>query len=104
MFISDGGIDSRLFRRRASPERERKKRLMKKTVCLLLTVMLILGLALPASAAETSYPTIESGVQEIQKHGNLVLDMEPEKLQEAGYDYGDMLCLLYTSPSPRDRG
>lgn len=93
MFISDGGIDSRLFKRRASPERERKKRPMKKTVCLLLNVILILGLMLPASAAETSYPTMESGVQEIQKHGNIVLDMEPEKLQEVGYDYGDMLAV-----------
>lgn len=66
---------------------------MKKVVSLLLIVVLMLGLALPASAAETSYPTVESGVQEIQKYGNIVLDVEPKKLQEAGYAYGDILAV-----------
>ena len=66
---------------------------MKKVVSLLLSVVLMVGLVLPASAAETSYPTFESGVQEIQKYGNIVLDVEPKKLQEAGYDYGDILAV-----------
>ena len=44
---------------------------MKKVVSLLLSVVLMVGLVLPASAAETSYPTFESGVQEIQKYGNI---------------------------------
>lgn len=66
---------------------------MKKVVSLLMIVVLMLGLALPASAAETTYPTIESGVQEIQKYGNIVLDVEPKKLQEAGYSYGDILAV-----------
>ena len=66
---------------------------MKKVVSLLLSVVLMVGLVLPASAAETSYPTFESGVQEIQKYGNIVLDVEPEKLLEAGYEYGDILSV-----------
>ena len=66
---------------------------MKKIASLLLIIALMLGSALPASAAETSYPTFESGVQEIQKYGNLVLDVEPKKLQEAGYAYGDILAV-----------
>ena len=66
---------------------------MKKIVSLLLIAVLMLGLALFISSAETSYPTFEIGVQEIQKYGNIVLDVEPEKLQEAGYAYGDILAV-----------
>ena len=66
---------------------------MKKITSLLLIVVLMLGLALPASAAETSYPMVESGVKEIQKYGNIVLDVEPKKLHEAGYDYADILAV-----------
>ena len=39
---------------------------MKKTLSLLLSLVLMLSLALPASAAETEYPTLEGGVTEIQ--------------------------------------
>ena len=59
----------------------------------MLIFLLTLGLALPVSAAETSYPMVESGVKEIQKYGNIVLDVEPKKLHEAGYDYGDILAV-----------
>ena len=88
---------------------------MKKTLSLLLSLVLMLSLALPASAAETEYPTLEGGVTEIQKYGNIVLDIDPADLKDGGYTYGDLLtvtvngtgydmpCLLYTSPSPRDR-
>ncbi len=64
---------------------------MKKFTSVLMTVMLVLGLALPVSAAETTYPTFEGGVTEIQKYGNIVLDIDPAGLQEAGYEYGDIL-------------
>ena len=66
---------------------------MKKIASLLLIFLLTFGLALPVSAAETSYPMVESGVKEIQKYGNIVLDVEPKKLHEAGYDYGDILAV-----------
>lgn len=64
---------------------------MKKAISLLLFVVLMLGLTHPASAAETSYPTIEGGVQEIQDYGNIVLDVKPKELKDAGFAYGDML-------------
>ncbi|MGN0405138.1 MAG: tyrosine-protein phosphatase [Bariatricus sp.] len=66
---------------------------MKKLISLLMIVVLMIGLTLPASAKEASYPTIESGVQEIQKYGNIVLDVKPKKLLEAGYEYGDILAV-----------
>ena len=64
---------------------------MKKTASFLLVLALLFSLAVPASAAETVYPSFEGGVREIQKYGNIVLDIDPAKLQEAGYEYGDVL-------------
>ena len=61
----------------------RKKKSLVLTASLVLIAVLMIGLALLVSSVETSYPTFEAGVQEIQKYGNIVLDVEPEKLQEA---------------------
>lgn len=72
---------------------------MKKVVSLFLSVVLLLGLALPASAVQISYPTVECGVREIQKYGNIVLDLEPNKLQEAGYACGDLLAVTIDGSS-----
>ena len=53
---------------------------------------LVLSLTLPVSAAEeASYPVLEGGVQEIQKYGNLVLDIDPAEVEKGGYTYGDLL-------------
>ena len=71
----------------------RKKKSLLLIAALLLIAVLMIGLALLVSSVETSYPTFEAGVQEIQKYGNIVLDVEPEKLQEAGYAYGDILTV-----------
>ena len=71
----------------------RKKKSLVLIGALVLFAVLIIGLALLVSSVETSYPTFETGVQEIQKYGNIVLDVEPEKLQEAGYAYGDILTV-----------
>ncbi|MGN0714762.1 MAG: tyrosine-protein phosphatase [Anaerovoracaceae bacterium] len=71
----------------------RKKKSLVLVAALVLIAVLMIGLALFASSAETSYPTFEIGVREIQKYGNIVLDVEPEKLQEAGYAYGDILAV-----------
>lgn len=71
----------------------KKKTSLVMVAALLLIAVLMIGLALFVSSAETSYPTFEIGVQEIQKYGNVVLDVEPEKLQEAGYAYGDILAV-----------
>ena len=54
---------------------------MKKMASLFLALTLVLSLTLPVSAAEeTSYPVLEGGVQEIQKYGNLVLDIDPAEV------------------------
>ena len=66
---------------------------MKKTLSLLLSLVLMLSLALPASAAETEYPTLEGGVTEIQKYGNIVLDIDPADPKDGGYTYGDLLTV-----------
>lgn len=66
---------------------------MKRAASLLLALVLALSLALPAYAAETEYASFEGSVTEIQKYGNLVLDIDPADLQEAGYAYGDVVSL-----------
>ena len=66
---------------------------MKRAASLLLALVLALSLALPAYAAETEYASFEGGVTEIQKYGNLVLDIDPADLKEAGYAYGDVVSL-----------
>ena len=66
---------------------------MKKLATLCMALAVLSGVAVPASAADYSFQT----------------DPEPEYYDstnyedryDAAYNYG---CLLYTSPSPRDRG
>ena len=66
---------------------------MKKAASLVLALVLALSLALPAYAEGNQYASFEGGVTEIQKYGNLVLDIDPADLQEAGYAYGDVVSL-----------
>lgn len=63
---------------------------MKKAGSLLLALVLALSLILSVSAEEAVF---EGGVTEIQKYGNIVLDIDPAKLQEAGFAYGDVLAV-----------
>ena len=63
---------------------------MKKAGSLLLALALALSLTLSVSAEEAVF---EGGVTEIQKYGNIVLDIDPAKLQEAGFAYGDVLAV-----------
>ena len=64
---------------------------MKKTLSVLLALTLALMLALPVCGAD--FPTASGGVSEIQKYGNLVLDIAAEKLTGSGYAYGDVLAV-----------
>ena len=51
-------------------------------------------LALPLSAAHADVaecPPIDTGVREIQKYGNLVLEISGDTLMDLGYEYGDLI-------------
>lgn len=56
-----------------------------------LVLAMLLGLSAPAAAAD--YPVFEGGVTEIQKYGNIVLDVDPAELRAAGYEYGDVMTV-----------
>ncbi len=66
---------------------------MKKATSLLLALILAFSLALPAAAEEAGYDVLEGGVTEIQKYGNIILDIASQDLLDAGYEYGDMLTV-----------
>ena len=76
----------------------------RKPLAILLALVMALSLLVPALAADgtplispnpnaTTYPTVEAGVYEIQKYGNLTLDILPDVLLDAGYEYGDILTV-----------
>ena len=64
-----------------------------KRICLLLTLALIAMLAAFASAETGECPPVETGIADIQKFGNLILDITPDALLDLGYEYGDMVTL-----------
>ena len=57
---------------------------------LLVITMMVSALAFPISAAN-SYPEVSAVVVEVQKYGNLTLDIKPKALYDAGYQLGDIL-------------
>ena len=57
---------------------------MKKATSLLLALILAFSLALPAAAEEAGYDVLEGGVTEIQKYGNIILDIASQDLLDAG--------------------
>lgn len=65
---------------------------MKKFVAVLLTVVLAFQVpytAKTAAAADTK--TVTGTVAEVQKYGNLTMDIKPQALYDAGYELGDVL-------------
>ena len=46
-----------------------------------------------APVAEVVYPAVTGSVSEVQKYGNLTMDIAPEALYSAGYELGDMLTV-----------
>ena len=70
---------------------------MKKVISLLVT--LVLALSLPLAAFAADYPTAEGGATEIQKYGNIVLDIASTALTDNGYEYGDVLDITVDGKS-----
>lgn len=69
---------------------------MKKTVRIFASILVaIMVLSLSVTAlAEENYADVVGTVVEIQKYGNLVLDIKPKALYDAGYEVGDMLKVI----------
>lgn len=62
----------------------------KKFISLLLAFIMVLSLSITAYAEE-GYATVTGTVKEVQKYGNLTMDIEPKALYDANYKLGDML-------------
>lgn len=75
---------------------------MKKCSALILALALLVSVSVTSFAAESA-ETVRCGVREIEKYGNLVLDIVSETLRAAGYAYGDIVRITidekeYTAP------
>jgi S-adenosylmethionine hydrolase len=66
---------------------------VKKLISLLLVVLMVaFSLPVAAMAADSSsYAEISGTVAEVQKYGNLTMDIKPKALYDAGYKLGDIL-------------
>ena len=66
---------------------------MKKLISLFLVLMLVIGLipAMAETAVETA--TVTTSVTEIQKYGNMVLEVKGTDLLGIGYAYGDLVTV-----------
>ncbi len=63
---------------------------VKKIISLLLVFVMIFSLTISANAEEGS-AVVTGTVKEVQKYGNLTMDIEPKALYDAGYKLGDIL-------------
>lgn len=62
---------------------------MKRILAILLSLVLLVSTVGCGAQAQT----FRSGVVEIEKFGNVVLDIAPQELLDAGYEYGDLLSV-----------
>jgi len=62
----------------------------KKLISLLLVLVMVLSLSV-TTMAQDNYAEVVGTVAEIQKYGNLTMDIEPKALYDAGYEVGDIL-------------
>ncbi|WFA10098.1 tyrosine-protein phosphatase [Tissierella sp. Yu-01] len=62
----------------------------KRFISLLLVAVMLFSLSFTA-LAESNYADVVGTVAEVQKYGNLTMDIEPKALYDAGYELGDML-------------
>ena len=61
-----------------------------KIFSLLLVFVMVFSLAMTANAEE-GYAEVKGTVKEVQKYGNLTMDIQPGALYDAGYELGDIL-------------
>jgi protein tyrosine/serine phosphatase/S-adenosylmethionine hydrolase len=65
---------------------------------LMIAVALILVFVMPAAVfAIDNTPTLTGTVIEVQKYGNLTMDLKPKALYDAGFELGDMLTVTVGS-------
>lgn len=62
----------------------------KRIISLLLVAVMAFSLPITAQAAD-SYADVSGTVAEVQKYGNLTMDIKPDALYDAGYELGDIL-------------
>lgn len=70
----------------------------KRLMALLLSVFIVTALlALPTQEVRAEAGTIETTarIENIQKYGNLMLDLKCEEILSAGYEYGDVLSVSF---------
>jgi len=65
-------------------------KLAKRVILLVLVATIIFSLPVMAMVSE-NYTNVASNVIEVQKYGNLTMDIEPKVLYDEGYKLGDML-------------
>jgi LysM repeat protein len=65
---------------------------VKKTLSLLLIFIMAFSLTV---YAEEGYTDVEGTVAEVQKYGNLTMDIKPQALYDAGYELGDILTVTF---------
>lgn len=65
---------------------------MKKFIAMLLVITLSIQVPYTSKAADTKQVT--GVVTEVQKYGNLVMDIKPQELYDAGFALGDILTLM----------
>ena len=62
---------------------------LKRTISFMLVLMLVLGL-MPGNYAKAA-TEVTGTITEVQKYGNVVMDIKPKALLDAGYEAGDLL-------------
>ncbi len=70
---------------------------IRKTIAVMMAAALLLA---GVARAEATAPGIETDVAEIQKHGNLVLDLTASGLLAQGYEYGDVITVTVHGQAP----
>ena len=65
---------------------------VKRIVSALVVFMMVFSMSVPAMAADTADLAPVSGmITEVQKYGNITMNIKPKALYDAGYEPGDML-------------